>query len=130
MSLNSSFLFPFLDASGRFHFTNAECMAIASSCRSPLGRFESIWPTPAGGMKLNRIDEMRRGFGDDTLFLIGGALLEQGHDLEKDAQLFAHCCGRDQPYSPVGSNITSQNLMLLNLVATTTHSLQLPRSTK
>jgi hypothetical protein len=61
-------------------------------------------------MKLNRIDEMRRGFGDDTLFLIGGALLEQGHDLEKDAQLFAHCCGRDQPYSPVGSNITSQKV--------------------
>ena len=82
-------------------------MAIVKACRSKLGRFESIWPTPAGGMKLDRITEMRKAFGDDTLFLIGGALLEQGPDLEKDAQLFAHCCGRDQPYTPI-TNSSSQ----------------------
>ena len=81
-------------------------MAIATACRSELGRFESIWPTPAGGMKLDRISEMRKAFGDDTLFLIGGALLEQGPDLEKDAQLFAHCCGRDQPYTPITNGLS------------------------
>ena len=79
-------------------------MTIATACRSKLGRFKTIWPTPAGGMKLDRIDEMRRAFGDDTLFFIGGALMEQGPDLEKDAQLFAHYCGRDQPYCPVTSS--------------------------
>ena len=59
-------------------------------------------------MKLHRIKEMRATFGDDTLFLIGGALLEQGPDLEEDAKLFARCAGRDNPYSVdggVGKNI-------------------------
>lgn len=42
--------------------------------------------------------EMRRTFGDDTLFLIGGGLLERGSDLEDDAREFAHCAGRDRPY--------------------------------
>lgn len=49
-------------------------------------------------MKLNCVQEMRKTFGDDTLFLIGGALLEQGPDLEEDAKLFAHCAGRDRLY--------------------------------
>jgi transketolase len=49
-------------------------------------------------MKLDRIKEMRRAFGDDTIFLIGGNLLEQGSDLEADAKKFAHVAGRDRPY--------------------------------
>jgi len=36
-----------------------------------MGRFLSILPSPAGGMKLDRVEEMRNEFGDDTLFLIG-----------------------------------------------------------
>jgi hypothetical protein len=90
----------FPNAGGRFQFSNDECQAIPEGCRRPMGRFKPILPSPAGGMKLNRVDEMRTVFGDDTLLLIGGALLEEGPDLQADAQLFAHCAGRDQPYSP------------------------------
>ena len=45
-------------------------------------------------MKIARVAEMRKTFGDDTLFLIGGALLEQGPNLEEDARAFAHSAGR------------------------------------
>jgi ribulose-bisphosphate carboxylase large chain len=90
----------FPNAGGRFQFTKDECQAVAEGCRRPMGRFEPILPSPAGGMKLHRIEEMRQTFGDDTLYLIGGALLEQGPDLEEDAKAFVHCAGRDRPYSP------------------------------
>jgi transketolase len=90
----------FPNAGGRFQFSHEECQAVAEGCRRPMGRFEPILPSPAGGMKLNRVSEMRQVFGDDTLFLIGGALLEQGPDLEADAQLFFHCVGRDRTYTP------------------------------
>jgi len=90
----------FPNAGGRFQFTKSECQAVAEGCRRPLGRFEPILPSPAGGMNLSRVDEMRKTFGDDTLFLIGGALLEQGPDLEEDARTFARSAGRDPTDRP------------------------------
>ena len=47
---------------------------------------------------------MRKKFGDDTLLLIGGALLELGPDLEFDAQAFLHCAGRDMPYHSINDD--------------------------
>ena len=45
---------------------------------------------------------------------IGGALLEEGPDLEFDAKLFAHCAGRDQPYHlPDDSSITTSPASLI-----------------
>ena len=94
----------FPNAGGRFQFTPQECQQVADGCRRPMGRFKDVLPSPAGGMKLHRVDQMRQTFGDDTLFLIGGALLEQGPDLELDAQAFAHSAGRDRPYAPPRSS--------------------------
>lgn len=84
----------FANGGGRFQFTNEECQQIAEGCRRPLGRFDPVFPAPAGGMTLDRIPEMRNTFGDDTLFLIGGALLAHGPDVEEDARVFARCAGR------------------------------------
>ena len=61
----------FPNAGGRFQFTEKECQAVTDGCRRPMGRFQSILPSPAGGMKLSRVEEMRKTFGDDTLLLIG-----------------------------------------------------------
>ena len=97
----------FPNAGGRFQFSFEECQNIADGCRRPLGRFQPVLPCPAGGMKLERIPEMRKFFGDDTLFLIGGALLEQGPDLEKDALAFQHSAGRDRPYSRLQSTLSA-----------------------
>jgi transketolase len=85
----------FCNSGGRFQFTDKQCQQICYGCRRPLGRFEAIVPTPAGGMKLDNIHKMRKRFGDDTMFLIGGNLLEQGSDLEMNAKLFARCAGRN-----------------------------------
>jgi len=86
----------FCNAGGRFHFTNEQCANISEGCRRPLGRFEPVFPAPAGGMRLDKIGQMRNRFGDDTLLLIGGNLLEQGADLEMDSKVFLRCAGRDE----------------------------------
>ena len=85
----------FCNSGGRFQFTNEQCQNIAEGCRRPLGRFGSIFPAPAGGMKLEKIPEMRNRFGEDTMLLIGGNLMEQGSDLEIDAKMFLHRAGRE-----------------------------------
>lgn len=89
----------FCNAGGRFQFTTEQCQHVAEGCRRPMGRFEPVFPAPAGGMRLDNIQEMRKRFGDDTLFLIGGNLLEQGPDLEMDAKMFVRCAGRDDHLS-------------------------------
>jgi ribulose-bisphosphate carboxylase large chain len=69
---------------GRFSFTEAECAQIRNSCSAELGGLRSIMPSPAGGMTLDRIDEIIEFYGRDVMILIGGAL-HRG-DLETNAR--------------------------------------------
>jgi ribulose-bisphosphate carboxylase large chain len=62
---------------GRFHFPVDECIAVAEAVRAPLGSLEPGLPCPAGGMRYERIPELAREYGPETLILVGGALL--GH---------------------------------------------------
>lgn len=74
----------FPHAGGRFSFTPAACLAIARACVAPLGALAPILPGPAGGMRLDRLGELRAFYGDDVLFLIGG-------DLHRHGDLTATC---------------------------------------
>lgn len=67
----------FPNAGGRFHFTEAECLALATALRAPLGAIPAAFPCPAGGMSLARIAEMGAMYGPDTVILIGGDVLRQ-----------------------------------------------------
>lgn len=108
----------FCNSGGRFQFTPEECQSVAEGCHRPMGRFEPIFPSPAGGMRLERIKEMRRTFGDDTVFLIGGNLLEQGPDLEADARIFLHAAGRDRPYCLVARELSISSAIAKEDLAT------------
>ena len=59
---------------GRFSFTREECLEITESAHSDLPGLKPIWVSPAGGMTLEKIPEMRSFYGDDLTLLIGGAL--------------------------------------------------------
>ena len=59
---------------GRFSFSPAECADIKDTCLAPLGSVAPIWPSPGGGMTLDRIDELLDFYGSDVALLIGGAL--------------------------------------------------------
>lgn len=59
---------------GRFSFSPAECASIKDKCHAPLGSIPSSWPSPGGGMTLDRLGEITDFYGQDVALLIGGAL--------------------------------------------------------
>lgn len=59
---------------GRFSFSPAECAQIKDLCHAPLGELARSWPSPGGGMTLDRLGELTEFYGDDVALLIGGAL--------------------------------------------------------
>jgi len=60
---------------GRFSFSRETCTAIAKAARDPWHGLRPVFPVPAGGMTVERVDEMLRFYGSDTILLIGGGLL-------------------------------------------------------
>jgi len=59
---------------GRFSFAPQQCADIGALCRSPLGQLAPIWPSPGGGMTIERMPEIIEFYGCDIVLLIGGAL--------------------------------------------------------
>ena len=59
---------------GRFSFSPDTCLEVAERCRAPLGSISPIWPAPAGGMTVDRVQPMIEFYGPDTALLIGGGL--------------------------------------------------------
>ena len=76
----------FTNYGGRFSYPPAECAALAESARSPWGHLRPALPVPAGGMLLDRVDELLDFYGLDTMLLIGGNLL-----IARDALLERTC---------------------------------------
>ena len=67
---------------GRFSFSTDDCRGITAGCASPLGEISTAFPTPAGGMSLDRVAELRDFYGDDVVLLIGGDLHRHGDLVE------------------------------------------------
>ncbi len=59
---------------GRFSFSQEECETVAQACAASLGEIATIFPSPGGGMTLDRVPEMIKVYGTDVTLLIGGAL--------------------------------------------------------
>ena len=78
----------FPNAGGRFTFTEKECRDLAIAMQQPLGDVRPGFPSPAGGMTIERIDSMVTAFGHDAVFLIGGALMRHSPDPEIGARAF------------------------------------------
>ena len=74
MRLSGADISVFPNYGGRFSFSKEECTKIADSCRAKLGNMKPIFPSPGGGMTIDRIPEIATFFGKDTFLLIGGAL--------------------------------------------------------
>jgi ribulose-bisphosphate carboxylase large chain len=60
---------------GRFSYSRDTCIAIALAAREPWETVKPVLPVPAGGMTVDRVDEMIRDYGQDVMLLIGGGLL-------------------------------------------------------
>lgn len=78
---------------GRFAFSRNECARIADGCRLP-SHYLPIFPTPGGGMTLDRIPDLLALYGEDVLFLMGGGLYGRSPDLADNARYFLSLVGR------------------------------------
>lgn len=78
----------FPNAGGRFTFTKQECLDLANALRQPLGSLKPAFPSPAGGMTIEKVGAMVDAFGSDTALLIGGALLRYSTDPELSGRAF------------------------------------------
>ena len=65
----------FVNYGGRFAYSREECGALAAAARAPWEALRPALPVPAGGMRLDRVDELLEYYGPDTMLLIGGNLL-------------------------------------------------------
>lgn len=79
---------------GRFGFTRDECLTIADGCATDFSGLKPILPAPGGGMTLERIPEMQATYGDDVIYLIGGALLREQADLPGACRRLAEAVGQ------------------------------------
>lgn len=63
---------------GRFAYDRDTCLAIAEAARVSQDGHRPILPVPAGGMRVERVEEIIADYGRDVMLLIGGNLLEAG----------------------------------------------------
>jgi ribulose-bisphosphate carboxylase large chain len=73
---------------GRFGFTRDECQSIVQGTAMAMGSIKAIFPTPGGGMSLDRVPEMLGAYGPDVVLLIGGGLMTPGSDLTETCRRF------------------------------------------
>lgn len=73
---------------GRFAFSRAECASIAAGASEGMGELKPIFPSPGGGMSLERVPELYEVYGRDVILLIGGGLFKKGPDLIANCREF------------------------------------------
>lgn len=71
---------------GRFAFTRDDCVDIARGTAEPMGALAPSFPTPGGGIRRERLEEMLALLGRDVIFLIGGDLHRAGPDLADNSR--------------------------------------------
>ena len=72
---------------GRFSFSRKECISIVEGSAVDRDGIKSIFPTPGGGMTIERVPEMLEVFGPDVIFLMGGGL-HRGSDITSNSRPF------------------------------------------
>jgi len=77
---------------GRFSFSRDECREIATALTAPLPATAPAFPTPGGGMTLDRVPEILDFYGPDVALLIGGDL-HRGESLRATAAAFRSAIG-------------------------------------
>lgn len=72
---------------GRFTYSRELCAGIAGNATRPWHGLKRALPTPAGGMSVERVPELVRDYGRDSMLLVGGALLAaREHLAERSAE--------------------------------------------
>lgn len=79
---------------GRFSFSREVCQQIVEATAAPMNSIKSIFPTPGGGMSLERVPDMLDLYGQDVIFLVGGGLLKHSPAIVENCRYFLKLVGR------------------------------------
>ena len=85
---------------GRFGFSVEECKSLQRGASREMGAFPPIFPSPGGGMTLERVAAMNEAYGEDLMLLIGGSLMGHSPDLAANAKHFMNIAGRADLWGP------------------------------
>jgi len=73
---------------GRFSFSKQTCLAIAERCLEARAGLLPSFPSPGGGMGLERVTELKQTYGNDFVALVGGGLHREGKTLVEGSRRF------------------------------------------
>lgn len=59
-----------------------------------MGNIKNIFPGPGGGMNLNNVKKMKKFYGNDVVFLMGGGLHKAGPDIVENVKKFRELISR------------------------------------
>ena len=79
---------------GRFAYSKEECARLAATALAPWPSIRPAVPVPAGGMSIERVDEMLDFYGADVMLLIGGSLLAARERLTQETARFVEAVRR------------------------------------
>lgn len=90
----------FVNHGGRFGYTPQQCRTLAHALRTPWGGVAPAFPTPSGGMTVERVPELLHFYGPETLLLISGDLFggqsaESGDRLDSRSRAFVQAARAD-----------------------------------
>ena len=81
---------------GRFTYSTATCHDIVRCQRATWHGLRPTMPVPAGGMSVERVPELKREYGADSMLLIGGSLLVAGERLGERSRAFVEAVAADE----------------------------------
>jgi ribulose-bisphosphate carboxylase large chain len=70
----------FPNQGGRFSFSREDCKNISLELQKPMNNIKPAFPCPAGGMQYEDLQGMCEWYGEDSVLLLGGSLLEYSKD--------------------------------------------------
>lgn len=73
---------------GRFSLSQAQCAGIRDMAAADQGSIRPIFPSPAGGMTLEKVAQMRDFYGEDAVLLMGGGLFTAPGTLTENCRKF------------------------------------------
>ncbi|MEM7125111.1 MAG: RuBisCO large subunit C-terminal-like domain-containing protein [Chloroflexota bacterium] len=73
---------------GRFSFSKEECISIAKGTSVEMGHLKPIFPTPGGGMSVERAPELLEVYGRELILLVGGGLFRNSPDIAQNCREF------------------------------------------
>ncbi len=106
----------FVNYGGRFGYSPMQCQALANNLRSTWYSQAAAFPVPSGGMTVERVPELVRFYGPDTLLLISGDLFggqssDKGILLDERSRAFVHAAAVSAHVSTEISAVTEAEVL-------------------